>query len=289
MRRPKSPLPFLFLTLFVFPGITRANPQQSNLAPGLLTPLALQIKDNALQIGCKPGKCKIAVANFIFTGKGVTPFGIQLADLLSAELSENDFQVVDRTKVQNLMRWEQLSPDSLQSVNVARWLEIELKADMIVSADLDRVDDKTVEFSARVLRVGEKTKGLSVKGKLHIDLSRVDLSSSADLNGPPSPGKTFKGESLYAAGTGLMPSCFYMPNPPYTEEARQSHISGVILVEAIVGSDGRLSNMRIIRGLPGLNEATLKTMATWRCKAPVHEGKPVPVVTPFEVNFRLNQ
>jgi TonB family protein len=296
MIRPKSLLPFLFLTLLCFSCIGRANSQQpnastqppANLAPAFLAPLALQIKDNAQQIDCKVGKCKIAVTDFIFTGKGVTPFGIQLADLLSAQLSRDDFTVVDRTKVQNLIQQERLSPLTLQSVDVVRWLGIELKADVIISADLAKVDDNTIEFSARVLRAGGKNKGLSVKGRLHIDLSRVNLSSSGDLNGSPPFSRSFKGGPLYTAAPGLMPSCYYMPNPPYTQEARQAHISGVLLVEAIVGPDGRLTNMQIVRGLPGLNEVTLKTMATWRCKAPIRDGEAVPVVVPFEVNFKLN-
>jgi TonB family protein len=228
------------------------------------------------------------VADFIFIGKGVTPFGIQLADLLSAQLSRDDFTVIDRTKVQNLIQRERLSPLSLQSVDVARWLGVELKADVIISADLTELDDKTVEFSARVLRAGGKNKGLSVKGRLHIDLARVDLSSSGDPNKLPPIGLTFKDQPLYAAAPGFMPSCSYMPNPPYTQEAMQAHISGVILVEAIVGPDGRLTNMRIVRGLPGLNEVTLKTLATWKCKAPVRDGEAVPVVVTFEVNFKLN-
>jgi TonB family protein len=296
MIRPKSLFPFLLLTLLCFSCIGRANAQQSNastqpsanLASDLLAPLALQIKDNAQQIDCKAGKCKIAVADFIFIGKGVTRFGIQLADLLSAQLSRDDFTVVDRTKVQNLIQRERLSPLSLQSVDVARWLGIELKADVIISAELAEVDDKTVEFSARVLRAGGKNKGLSVKGRLHIDLARVDLSSSGDLNGLPPSNQTFKGQPLYKVAPGLVPSCSYMPNPPDTQEARQAHISGVILVETIIGADGRLTNMRIIRGLPGLNEITLKTLATWRCKAPVRDGEAVPVVVNFEVNFKLN-
>ncbi len=296
MIRPKSLFPFLLLTLLCFSCIGPANSQQpnapiqsaANLPPDLLAPLALQIKDNARQIDCKAGKCNIAVADFIFIGKGVTPFGIQLADLLSAQLSRDDFTVVDRTKVQNLIQQERLSPLSLQSVDVARWLGAELKADVIISADLTKVDDKTIEFSARLLHVGGKNKGLSVKGGLHIDLSRVDLSSSGDLNGLPPSSQTFKGQPLYKVAPGLMPSCSYMPNPPYTQEARQERISGAILVEAIIGADGRLTNMRIIHGLPGLNEVTLKTLATWRCKAPIRDGEAVPVVANFDVHFKLN-
>src|SRR5208282_5736302 len=175
MIRPNSLFPFLLLALLCFSCIGRANSQQSNasaqpsanLAPDLLASLALQIKDNAQQIDCNAGKCKIAVTDFIFVGKGVTPFGIQLADLLSSQLSREDLTVVDRTKVQNLIQRERLSPLNLHSVEVVRWLGSELKADVIISADLAKVDDKTIEFSARVVRTGGENKGLSVKGKLH--------------------------------------------------------------------------------------------------------------------------
>lgn len=295
MIRPKSLVPFLLPTLLCFSCISRANSQQSsaptqppaNLATDFLASLASQIKDNAQKIDCKASKCKFAVADFLFTGKGVTPFGIQLADLLSGQLSRDGFAVVDRTEVQTLVQRERLSPLSLQSVDVARWLGAELKADVIISADLTKVDDKTIDLSGRVLRVGGKNKGLDVKGSLYLDVSRVDLSSSGDFNGPQPFSQTFKGQPLYKAGPGLIPSCFYMPNPPYTQEARQAHISGAILVEAIVGVDGRLTNMRILRGLPGLNAVTLKTLATWKCKAAVRDGEAVPVVTAFEVNFKL--
>ncbi|MGB9509521.1 MAG: TonB family protein [Candidatus Acidiferrum sp.] len=292
MIRPTFLSPFLLLPLLYFSGIGRANSQQpnastqpsANLAPDSLAPLALQIKDNAQQLECQPGKCKIAVADFTFIGKGVTPFGIQLADLLSAQLSRDGFTAVDRTRVQNLIQQKRLSPLGLQSVDVARWLGNELKANVVISADLVKVDDKTIEFSARVLRAGGKNKGLSVKGRLHVDLARVDLSRSDPL---PPVDKTFEGLPLYSAAPDFMPSCSYMPNPPYTQEANQAHISGTILVEATVEPDGHLTKIRIIRGLPGLNEVTLKTMATWRCKAPLRDGKAVPVVVPFEVNFKL--
>jgi TonB family protein len=287
IRRQSLPL-FSILTLLCLSCTSRAYSQQPNastqatatLAPDLLASLALQIKDNAQQIGCNPGKCKFAVADFIFSGKGVTPFGIQLADLLSAQLSKDGFAVVGRSDVQNLIQRERLSPLNLQSAEAVRSLGSELKVDAIISADLAKVDDKTIEFSAHVVRAGGEYKGLSLKGKLHIDLSRIDLSSSSDLGAMPPSSQTLQGQP------GLMPSCSYTPNPPYTDEARKAHSSGVILVEAIVGADGRLTNIRIIRGLKGLNEVTLQTLATWKCQAPVRDGKTVPVVVNFEVNFK---
>ncbi|GAC1670269.1 MAG: hypothetical protein PVS2B2_00650 [Candidatus Acidiferrum sp.] len=89
-------------------------------------------------------------------------------------------------------------------------------------------------------------------------------------------------------GVGL-PSCYYQPEPPYSEEARKAKYQGVVMVEAVVSLDGRLSNVRIVKspGL-GLDENTITTVKTWRCKPSIGpNGKPVPSLVPIEVTFRL--
>jgi periplasmic protein TonB len=116
----------------------------------------------------------------------------------------------------------------------------------------------------------------------------IGSGSGAGL-GPGSGGGT-GGGAFQAGVNGVgMPSCFYMPSPPYSEEARKAKYSGLVLVEAVVNLDGHLSNMRLIKspGL-GLDENTLTTLKTWRCKAATGpSGKPVPTLVTFEVNFRL--
>jgi TonB family protein len=106
----------------------------------------------------------------------------------------------------------------------------------------------------------------------------------------PGEGGGTGGGAFHAGVNGVgMPSCFYMPNPPYSEEARKAKYSGIVLVEAIVNLDGHLSNLKLIKspGL-GLDENTLTTLKTWRCKAATGaSGKPVPTIVTFEVNFRL--
>ena len=106
----------------------------------------------------------------------------------------------------------------------------------------------------------------------------------------PGEGGGTGGGMFHAGVNGVgLPSCFYMPNPPYSEEARKAKYSGIVLVEAVVNLDGHLSNLRVIKspGL-GLDENTITTLKTWRCKPAVGpNGKPVPVIVPFEVNFRL--
>jgi periplasmic protein TonB len=107
--------------------------------------------------------------------------------------------------------------------------------------------------------------------------------------GPGEGGGT--GGGVFRAGVNGVgsPSCFYMPNPPYSEEARKAKYSGVVLVQAVVTVDGRVTNPQVLKspGL-GLDDTTVTTMRTWRCKAATGpNGKPVPTLVSFEVNFRL--
>jgi periplasmic protein TonB len=107
--------------------------------------------------------------------------------------------------------------------------------------------------------------------------------------GPGEGGGT--GGGVFRAGVNGVgsPTCFYMPNPPYSEEARKAKYSGVVVVQAVVTVDGRVTNPQVMKspGL-GLDETTVTTMRTWRCKAATGpNGRPVPTLVSFEVNFRL--
>jgi len=107
--------------------------------------------------------------------------------------------------------------------------------------------------------------------------------------GPGEGGGT--GGGVFRAGVNGVgsPSCFYAPNPPYSDEARKAKYAGVVLVDVVVTADGRVTNPHVIKspGL-GLDEVTINTLRTWRCKpANGPNGKPVPVEVQIEVTFRL--
>ena len=85
-----------------------------------------------------------------------------------------------------------------------------------------------------------------------------------------------------------MPSCYYMPNPPYTKEAIEAQFVGVVTAEAIVFKSGKLDQIRILKspGM-GLDKSTVSTLKTWKCNPAKLEGKPVSARATFELNFRL--
>ena len=107
--------------------------------------------------------------------------------------------------------------------------------------------------------------------------------------GPGEGGGT--GGGMFRAGVNGVgqASCYYMPNPPYSEEARKAKYSGTVLVEAVISVNGTVSPKRVLTspGL-GLDESVLTTMKTWRCKPVLGiNGKPVAAIASFEVVFRL--
>jgi TonB family protein len=92
-----------------------------------------------------------------------------------------------------------------------------------------------------------------------------------------------------APAHGTLPSCTYMPNSAYTKEAKAAKIQGSVLIEGVVGLDGRITSLRVLKAMGyGLDESALKTLKKWKCNPAIGpNGKPVPVIVPFQINFRL--
>jgi protein TonB len=107
--------------------------------------------------------------------------------------------------------------------------------------------------------------------------------------GPGSGGGT--GGGVFRAGVNGVgiPVCFYQPPPEYSDEARKVKYQGAVVVEGVIGIEGKISNIRIIKGVGmGLDENAVAAVKTWRCKpAAGPNGKPVPTIVPIEVTFRL--
>jgi TonB family protein len=98
---------------------------------------------------------------------------------------------------------------------------------------------------------------------------------------------------LTACGDKNPPPCVDKPpiathNPPpkYSKEAEDAKIEGVVVVQGVVGTDGRLHEVKVARALGyGLDEEAIKCVEKWRFKPGKSSGKPVPVVIDVEVRF----
>ena len=76
-------------------------------------------------------------------------------------------------------------------------------------------------------------------------------------------------------------------DPLYPPLALQARIQGVVRFDIVIGKDGRVSNVQLVRGHPLLVAAARDAVHQWVYKPTLLNGEPVEVVTSVDVNFAL--
>ena len=64
-------------------------------------------------------------------------------------------------------------------------------------------------------------------------------------------------------------------------------MQGVVIVEATIGPDGKVSDARVLRSIPLLDQAALDAVRQWVFTPTLLNGVPVPVIMTVTVNFTL--
>jgi protein TonB len=84
------------------------------------------------------------------------------------------------------------------------------------------------------------------------------------------------------------PRAIFTPEPEFSEEARKAKYQGVVVLDIVVGIDGRVHNPKVIRSLGmGLDEKALERVQSWKFDPAKKDGRPVPVEMAIEVAFNL--
>lgn len=84
------------------------------------------------------------------------------------------------------------------------------------------------------------------------------------------------------------PKVTYSPDPEYPEAMRKHRVRGTSVFWAIIGTDGKVKELQVIRPLGmGFDEAGAEAILKWKFDPAKLEGKPVPVRINIEINFRI--
>jgi TonB family protein len=76
--------------------------------------------------------------------------------------------------------------------------------------------------------------------------------------------------------------------PQYTEEARAARLQGTVILQAVVGADGRVNDAEVLKGLPmGLAGNAVDAVKQWTFAPATLEGTPVPSCYALTVTFQL--
>jgi TonB family protein len=103
------------------------------------------------------------------------------------------------------------------------------------------------------------------------------------------PGREL-GKVYKVGGKVSAPNPTYKPEPPYTPEAKKAHLSGPVVLWAVIDAKGRVVEAKE-QSKPlgrGLDESALNTVRTWKFKPAMREGSPVPAKVTVEIYFRYD-
>jgi protein TonB len=64
-------------------------------------------------------------------------------------------------------------------------------------------------------------------------------------------------------------------------------VQGVVILEVIIGSDGKVQDARVLRSIPLLDQAAVDAVRQWEFTPTLLNGSPVPLVMTVTVQFTL--
>jgi protein TonB len=76
-------------------------------------------------------------------------------------------------------------------------------------------------------------------------------------------------------------------DPIYPRVAQSARVSGVVILEAVIGADGRVTDVKVLRSVALLDDAAIAAVRQWEYTPTMLNGSPVPVIMTVTVNFQL--
>ena len=85
------------------------------------------------------------------------------------------------------------------------------------------------------------------------------------------------------------PDILQTAKPVYPEEARREGIEGTVFLRFVVGKDGRVARVTVLRGADALREAAIAALTQFRFRPGTQNGKAVSVWMSMPIGFRLTE
>jgi len=76
--------------------------------------------------------------------------------------------------------------------------------------------------------------------------------------------------------------------PVYPDIAKQARVQGVVILECTISPQGKVTDVKILRGIPLLDASAVDAVKQWVYTPTLLNGVPVPVIMTVTVNFKLS-
>lgn len=104
---------------------------------------------------------------------------------------------------------------------------------------------------------------------------------------PPSPPQA-PAAPVRIGGAIRPPQKLHHVAPDYPAIARSARVTGIVILEAVLGEDGAVRDVKLLRSIPLLDQAAIDAVRQWRFTPTLLNGQPVPVIMTVTVAFNLN-
>jgi protein TonB len=173
---------------------------------------------------------------------------------------------------------EKYAPDSFKAAQNARAaLDAELKAqDDKWIKSYDRAKDLATAAKA----AGDQAAADAVAGKQKAAAAarvRADAAARAKASA--------RMAALRVGGQIKLPTKVKDVKPVYPAIAQSAHVSGTVVIEATIGTDGKVADTKVIHSVPLLDQAAVDAVRQWEYIPTLLNGVPVPLLTKVTVNF----
>ena len=115
--------------------------------------------------------------------------------------------------------------------------------------------------------------------KLLSNVVTVAILLGALASAQDAPRKVTKAEALSAATVKVQPD--------YPAIARQLKVQGAVELAVTVAETGAVTRVDIVSGNPILTAPAAAALKHWKFKPFTEDGKPIPVLAPIEIDFKL--
>jgi len=75
--------------------------------------------------------------------------------------------------------------------------------------------------------------------------------------------------------------------PVYPTLAKNQHVSGSVMVDALIDANGRVTTMKVVSGPTLLQQAAMDALKQWKYQPASLDGKPVAMHLTVTIQFRL--
>jgi protein TonB len=115
----------------------------------------------------------------------------------------------------------------------------------------------------------------------------IDDNFDTQIAPPPAPVETAPPAPVRVGAGVRAPQKLREVNPVYPPIAQAARVQGIVIIEATISEGGSVTNARILRSVPLLDQAALDAVRQWQFTPTLLNGVPVPVIMSVTVNFTL--